>query len=121
MKGDNYSGFVFWNKDGIVFSKDEKELIKENVLRILTTRKGERINEPDFGSRVKDFLFMPQMYIDNLLDEIKYSVEKFEPRVTVNSCTITAGQEQEDVVNIKLEMTIKTPQGKEVIETEVEV
>lgn len=121
MKGDNYSGFVYWNKNGIVFSEDEKELIKENVLRILTTRKGERVGEPEFGSRVKDFLFMPQMYVDNLLDEIKYSVERFEPRVTVNTCTITPGQEQEDIINIRLEMTINTPEGKEIIKTEVEV
>jgi phage baseplate assembly protein W len=122
MKGDDYSGFVFWDKEGIVFSKNEKELIKENIKRILTTRKGERVNNPAFGSRVKEFLFMPQMYVDDLLLEIKSSIEQWEPRVKVNSCTISSNTLlQQDVVNIKLELLINTPDGVETLETEVEV
>lgn len=122
MKGDDYSGFVFWDKKGIVFSKDEKELIKENIKRILTTRKGERVNNPAFGSRVKEFLFMPQMYVDDLLLEIKSSIEQWEPRVKVNSCTVSSNTLlQQDVVNIKLELLINTPDGVETLETEVEI
>lgn len=119
MKGDKFSGFVFNNKKGFVFSKDEVELIKENVKRIISTRKGDRVNEPEFGSRVKEFLFRPQIYIDDVASEIKASVEKFEPRVKVKSCTFVADKSiQEDVVNIKLEMEVKNGQ---IIKTEVEV
>ena len=90
VNNEEYSGFVYWNdsnsvKNGIRFSKTEKELISENIRRILMTRKGERLNNPDFGSNVQTFLFMPDLYIDDLLAEIKYSIEKFEPRVTVKS------------------------------------
>ena len=121
MKGDEYSGYVLENKAGVLFSKSEKELIAENIKRILTTRKGERINEPDFGSRVKEFLFLPQMYVDDLMDEIKASIEKWEPRVTISSCTLETSRLQEDVVNIKLEMLIKTQTGAENTEVEVSI
>ena len=46
MKGDTYSGFTLWNKNAS-FSKNEKEFFSENIRRILTTRKGERVNEPE--------------------------------------------------------------------------
>lgn len=123
MKGDDYSGIVFWgDKNGFVYSKSEKELIKENIKRILTTRKGERVNNPAFGSRLKEFLFMPQIYVDDLLLEIRSSIEKWEPRVKVKSCTISSNVLlQQDVVDIKLELLIKTPDGVEILETEVEV
>lgn len=123
MKGDDYSGYVFWeNKNGIVFSKDEKELIKENIKRILTTRKGERVNNPEFGSRLKEFLFMPQMYVDDLMLEIRSSIEQWEPRVKVKTCTLSSNVLlQQDVVDVKLELLIKTPDGVEILETEVAV
>lgn len=123
MKGDDYSGYVFCeNKNGIVFSKDEKELIKENIKRILTTRKGERVNNPEFGSRLKEFLFMPQMYVDDLMLEIRSSIEQWEPRVKVKTCTLSSNVLlQQDVVDVKLELLIKTPDGVEILETEVAV
>lgn len=104
MKGDLYSGYVFWDKD-ISFSKNEKELLAENIKRILTTKRGERVNEPNFGSNISTFLFMPQMYVSDLLDEIKYSIETNEPRVSVKSCTLETNMLQEDVVIVKLALT----------------
>lgn len=120
MKGDDYSGYVFWNKNGFVFSQSEKELIKENIKRILTTRKGERVNNPNFGSLVKTFLFMPQVYASDIMNEIKFSIEKWEPRVKVNACTLESNG-QDDVVKIKLDLLIRTPDGVENLDTEVEV
>ena len=120
MKGDDFSGYVFWNKNGFVFSENEKELIRENIKRILTTRKGERVNNPAFGSLLKTFLFMPQVYASDVMAEIKSSIERWEPRVKVNACTLESNG-QDDIVKIKLELLIKTPEGVEKIDTEVEV
>ncbi len=105
MKGDEFSGVVIYNEKGASFSKNEAELIKENIKRILTTRPGERVAEPEFGSHVMDYIFMPQLSINDLIAEIITSINKNEPRVTVNSCTLTSAN-QEDVVNISLDLTI---------------
>ena len=120
MKGDDFSGITFYDKNTIGFSKSEKELIIENVKRILLTRKGERVNNPDFGSNVKLFLFMPQVMVSDLMQEIKYSIEKFEPRVKVLSCSlISAGQNE--IVRIKLNLAITSEDSSENINVEVNV
>lgn len=105
MKGDTYSGLSLENGKGISFSQNEVSFIVENIKRILSTRKGERVGEPDFGSDVKRYLFMPQIRIDDLMAEIKRAIETQEPRVKVRSCTLThAGIDE--VVNIKVVITI---------------
>lgn len=112
MKGDNYSGFVIYDQKGANFSKNETQLFAEEIQRILMTRRGERINNPDFGSDVQKFIFMPQLSIDDLLAEIKNSIERCEPRLKVNSCTLSSAT-QDDVVNIDLNVTILNPDGTE--------
>ena len=107
MKGDEFSGLVFYDKNGAVFSKTEEQLIGENIKRILTTRPGERVGEPEFGSHVLDYIFMPQLSIDDLIAEIINSINTQEPRVTVNSCTLTSAT-QDDVVKINLDLTLNT-------------
>lgn len=105
MKGDTFSGLSLEDGKGVRFSKNEVSFIAENIKRILSTRKGERVNEPQFGSDVKKYLFMPQVRIDDLIAEIKTAIETQEPRVTVRSCTLTSA-DQNDVVYITLKVTI---------------
>ena len=114
MKGDIYSGLSLENGRGVRFSKNEVAFIAENIKRILSTRRGERVNEPQFGSDVKKYLFMPQVRIDDLMAEIKRAIETQEPRVIVNSCTLTSA-DINDVVQIKLTITILDGTTTEVV------
>jgi len=107
MKGDEFSGIVLYDKNGAVFSSTETQLIAENIKRILTTRKGERVGEPEFGSNVMTYLFMPQMYCSDLIAEIINSINSQEPRVTVNSCTLESAN-QDDEINILLDISLNT-------------
>lgn len=100
------------NKNGFKFSKNEKELLSENIRRILKTRKGERINNPEFGSDLMSYLYMPQMYVSDLLGEIKASIERCEPRVTVDNCTISGNID--DTVDINLDITINNEENEKV-------
>jgi phage baseplate assembly protein W len=119
MKGDEFSGLVFYDKKGVTYSKNEAQLIAENIKRIITTRPGERVGEPEFGSNVLTYLFMPQVYIKDVIAEIISSVNKQEPRVTVNSCTLkSAGQD--DVIHINLDITLNT-ESKENLEIGVAI
>jgi phage baseplate assembly protein W len=112
MKGDEFSGIVFYDKNGGIFSKSEVQLIGENIKRILTTRPGERVAEPEFGSHVMDFIFMPQLNVGDMIAEIIYSINKQEPRVTVNSCTLSAAG-QDDIIHISLDLTLNTKEAEE--------
>ena len=114
VRDENYSvepviAAIFYDeKNGARFSKTEAQLIGENIKRILTTRPGERVGEPDFGSHVLDYLFMPQLQINDLILEILSSINRQEPRVTANACTLISA-DQQDVVRIKLDLTLNTP------------
>lgn len=104
---DEFSGICIYDTNGAIYSRSEFQLISENIKRILLTRKGERVNNPEFGSNVQKFLFMPQLSINDLIMEIKNSVETWEPRVTVNSCSLSRAT-QEDVVYITLGVSLVT-------------
>lgn len=65
--------------------------IEESIVQILTTRKGERPMNPNFGSKVDYSIFSPNdKAIQNLLRyEIKKELQEQEPRITVNDDDIT--------------------------------
>lgn len=116
--GNEYSGYVL-EGEGIAFSGSEKQLLTENIKRILSTRKGERLNNPSFGSNLKSFLFAPQVSLDNVLEEIKYSIETNEPRVKVKSCTLSATQDGEVTVSLGLLIIKENSATNENIEVKI--
>jgi phage baseplate assembly protein W len=99
-------GIVFYDKNFISFSGNQDELIKENVKRILMTRRGERINNLSFGSDLLKYLFMPDMHINDIITEIKNSVERNEPRCTVESCSLSSYENETVNVDLKIKSKI---------------
>jgi len=99
-------GLVFYEKNGIVFSKNYKELMYENLRRILNTSRGERINNPNFGSDIKKYLFRPELELEFLAQEIKNSIERCEPRVRIKNCTFSKDPAKMDTVNINLNVLL---------------
>ena len=108
MADEKFSGFVFYDKEGIPFSKNENELISENIRRILMTRRGERVNNLAFGSDLKRYIFLPGITANDLISEMKNSITRCEPRVTVESCTLSKSELQEDILNVNLIIRIKS-------------
>ena len=116
MSCDNI-GLGFYNENGIAFQTEGKHII-ENVKRILTTRRGERIGNLSFGSDVSKYLFMPDLTIDDLITEIVNSIKRCEPRVIVEECSLSSKKDFDTVV-IDLKLRLKSS-GEE-IETSVEL
>jgi len=95
--------------------------IMQSVLNILSTRKGERIYNPEFGCDVDKYLFDfndPVMH-DLIKKEIINSIKKNEPRVTDIKVDIEPIEDEEDLLitlyleiesddrNYKLETSLK--------------
>jgi phage baseplate assembly protein W len=116
MSSDNI-GLGFYNENGITFQTEGKHII-ENVKRILTTRRGERIGNLSFGSDVSKYLFMPDLTIDDLITEIVNSIKRCEPRVIVEECSLSSKKDF-DAVIIDLKLRLKSS-GEE-IEASVEL
>lgn len=99
------------------YFQDEDEHIIENVKRVLSTRRGERIGNLSFGSDISKLLFLPEIKIDDLIEEIINSLSRCEPRVRVLECTLQ-GTEW-DTVEISLVIQVKR-NGK-VLKTKLEI
>ncbi|EPR11623.1 GPW/gp25 family protein [Ruminiclostridium papyrosolvens] len=90
-----------------------EESIKESIMLILGTSRGERVMRPDFGCRLNDMLFssnelgtatLIQTYVDEAL-------LNWEPRIEVQSVTATMNQ-TEPTIEINIEYIIKSSNCK---------
>ena len=68
----------------IVVSKDASA-IKQAIVNVLLTNKGERLMNPRYGSDIRRFLFEPLDYgtAFQIKGNIRDTLERFEPRINV--------------------------------------
>ena len=70
--------------DDVVVSRDASA-IKQAIVNLLMTNKGERLMNPDYGSDIRRYLFEPLDYgtANQITGNIKSTIDTFEPRITV--------------------------------------
>ena len=68
----------------IVVSKDASA-IKQAIVNLLLTNKGERLMNPNYGSDIRRYLFEPLDYgtAFQIKGNIRDTLERFEPRINV--------------------------------------
>jgi phage baseplate assembly protein W len=61
------------------------DTLTDAIYRVLNTNRGERMSNPEFGSRIKSFFFdpdnIPTFTVEN---EIKFSIETYIPYISVD-------------------------------------
>ena len=91
-----------YNQDFLVIKEDE-EAIKENISRILMTLPGERVNNPFFGSKLKNYLFDLNVIMnEDIKQEIVSAITRWEPRVIVNSIETESIDDKTLLVDFRL-------------------
>ena len=87
----HYKGFSFKNYqyDKSVILTDV-ELVKQDIINHIFTRKGERVNMPTWGTLIPDLLFeqMDEETVAFMEQEIR-NVLLFDPRVEILNLTVT--------------------------------
>ena len=70
--------------------KKEDAAVKQAVLNILLTNKGERLYDAQYGSNVRTYLFEPLDFgtAGSIRDEIVRTLKRYEPRVTIQECLV---------------------------------
>jgi phage baseplate assembly protein W len=68
-----------------------KDQIKSNIINLFLTKKGERIENPEFGTDINKLLFenINNDILSNLKQELYDSVNKFIPNITILNINIT--------------------------------
>ena len=78
---------------GVAFPLDEvnlfkgtqtvREQIKSNLINLLLTEQGERVNEPDFGEGLKNLLFEQNINLESLRQKIITQADFYVPNIQV--------------------------------------
>ncbi len=99
-----FSGFSTKNKKAINHNLYGKDLIIEDLMNNLMTRKGERVMMPTYGSIIHDLIFEP--LTPELSDLIRKDINQIvdsDPRVTISTLNIT---DENHAINIQLSVSI---------------
>ena len=81
-----------------------KEQVKSNLLNLLLTEQGERVNEPNFGVGLKHHLFEQNIDIDSLNTEINAQINFYIPEISLIDTDINF-LEDEHLLFIKITLT----------------
>jgi len=90
-----YKGYSTVNRDFGPFAITDNDLIIQDLLNYLNIRRGEKLNNPNFGTIIWNRLFEP--LTESLKAEIKADIDriiKYDPRFNVVSQTLV--QESSD-------------------------
>ncbi len=87
-----------------------EDCIRESIMIILGTAKGERVMRPDFGCGIQELVFAPNSTSTATLISIhvKEALLKWEPRVEVLDVSASPDSEEENMLNIAIEYKVKT-------------
>ena len=69
----------------VVVSKDASA-IKQAIVNLLLTNKGERLMNPTYGSDIRSYLFEPLDYgtAAQIKANIRSTIDRFEPRISIS-------------------------------------
>lgn len=95
-------------RGGIALARRDQEL-EQAIRLILATYPGERPMRPDFGSRLRDFVFRSAT-VDTaaeLANEVEKALLRWEPRVIVESVNVTIDDFERNRLYIDVNYTVK--------------
>ena len=98
---------VFSRGENSVKMVDEEEDIRQSLVILLSTIKGERVMQPDFGSNMEELLFEPLTvsFAKKISDHIERAILFYEPRIKTDD--ISFNQDNENgLVEIRIDYTI---------------
>ncbi len=99
--------FDFSNRTNVMVSEESD--IAQSLFIILSTRKGERILNPEFGCGIHDLVFeeIDTSLLYKIKDQVHYAILYFEPRINLLDVQVKRDKEVDGRLNILIEYNIK--------------
>ena len=94
---------------GGMFSINYNETsIKDSLIQLILTQRGERPMRLDYGTDLRSSVFAPMdaQTIEGLETSIKTAIERYEPRVLIRSFTLSPSEETSEM-NLELAFSVK--------------
>ncbi len=101
-------------KDGKIASSEGEDSIRESIMIILGTAKGERVMRPDFGCGINELVFAPNNTSTATLIDfyIREALLKWEPRIEVLNVITTPDKDEGNKFILNIEYMVKTTNTK---------
>lgn len=82
------------------------EHTKANIINVLSTKKGERLARPEFGTNLEQLLFEPmnQQLEEDIRQEINSAIDRFVPYVDIKNLSVSR-DEQKKIAAVKMDFT----------------
>lgn len=102
-------------KNNKIASSGGEDSIRESIIIILTTAKGERVMRPDFGCDINELVFAPNTTSTATLIQfyIEQALLKWEPRIEVLDISVTSDEDERWKLFINIEYLVKTTNTKD--------
>ncbi len=93
---------------GKIETTDFESDIRQSILILLNTLKGERLMHKTYGSDLNKFMFEPISYnlVKNIKDEVTKSIKRWEKRVENVSADVFHSKETETLLIIHIRYTV---------------
>jgi len=100
--------------NGMIVSAEADDSIRESILIILGTAKGERVMRPDFGCGINELVFAPNNSATATLVNhyVKEALIEWEPRIEVLNVSATPDPDEQYLLNIEIEYKVITSNTK---------
>jgi len=100
-------------RGGLSFSRHEQD-IEEAIWIILSTAKGERVMEPDFGCGIHDYVFAPNNpgTRGSIVYEVQKALTEFEPRLHVENVRVESFPQSENRLLIHIDYRVRSNNTK---------
>jgi uncharacterized protein len=100
-------------RGGLSFSSHEQD-IEEAIWIILSTAKGERVMEPEFGCGIHDYVFAPNNPATrgSITYEIQQSLAKYEPRITMENIRVESFPGSDNRLLIYVDYRVRSTNAK---------
>ncbi|TVQ78285.1 MAG: hypothetical protein EA369_07400 [Bradymonadales bacterium] len=107
-----FNCFSFWaeaDSASVIARTSLEEHIRQSILICLFTEKGERPLQPEFGSRLSQFVFRSAdaSYLSQLCKEVRTCLEAFEPRIELRELYCETSEHESAPLSIHLSYLIK--------------
>jgi uncharacterized protein len=100
-------------RGGISYSRHEQD-IEEAVWIILSTAKGERVMQPEFGCGIHDYVFAPNNPATHgsLVCEVQKALAEFEPRIDVEHVRVEELPEAPNRLLVRVDYRVRALNSK---------
>ncbi len=91
-----------------------EDSIRESIMIILQTARGERVMRPTFGCSIHNYVFAPNNSTTarSLQRAVEESLLEFEPRVEVDQVRVYSDTGEENRLNIEIDYTVKSSNAR---------